>query len=53
MVIDLRKLAEPLAADIFLSQLAFSAQHINMPISTVEAVGRRLSWYAWLHLDTP
>ena len=53
MVIDLRELREPLAADIRMSLAAFSAQHPNMPISTVGLWGDAFHGTASLHLDTP
>jgi hypothetical protein len=53
MVIDLRKLREPLAADIRNSLSAFSAQHANTPICTVGLWGDGFHGTASLHLDTP
>jgi hypothetical protein len=53
MVIDLRKLREPLAADVRKSLIAFSTQHPNTPISTVGLWGDGFHGTASLHVDTP
>jgi hypothetical protein len=53
MLIDLRKLREPLAADIRNSLLTFSAEHPDTQVSTVGLWGDGFHGTASLHLDTP
>jgi hypothetical protein len=53
IVIDLRELREPLAADVRKSLAAFSSQHPNTPISTVALWGDGVHGTASLHVDTP
>src|SRR4051794_5772328 len=53
MLIDLRKLREPLAADIRRSLNAFSTQHPHKPICTVGLWGDGFHGTVSLHLDTP
>ena len=53
MVIDLRKMRDPLTTDIRKSLAAFSAQHPDTPICTVGLFGDGFHGTASLHLDTP
>jgi hypothetical protein len=53
MLIDLRKIREPLADDIRKSLAAFSAQHLDTPVCTVGVFGDGFHGAASLYLDTP
>jgi hypothetical protein len=53
ILIDLRKLREPLVANIRASLLAFAARHPDTPVCTVGLFGDGFHGTASLHLDAP